>query len=108
MGVSEDISPLTRFIADFRNHGGGLERDFPGRKDHIFTLARAPKVAPPMGPICAGPTLLAVLTAKRISTQATYAAPEKPLTSSAATRSNVQSNTNVQPFSAASGATVKL
>ena len=44
---------------------------------------------------------------KKSAPMRTRGAAEKPLTASTATRSNSQSNTNVEPFSTASGATVQ-
>jgi len=52
------------------------------------------------------PSLLAVQGRKKISTQSTHTAAEKPVTRST-TPSNSQSNTDMQPFGAASGATVR-
>jgi len=53
--------------------------------------------------ICA--SLLAIMTSKKISPHATHTAAEKLLARSTTTPSNIQATTNVQRFSAASGAT---
>jgi hypothetical protein len=46
--------------------------------------------------------LLALIRTKKTSTQATHTAAEKPFSSSTTTRSDIQSNTNVEPVGASS------
>jgi hypothetical protein len=56
-----------------------------------------------MGPMRRGSTFLPMMRTKN-QHRATHIAAGKPLTGSTTTRSNLQSNTDVEPFSAASGA----